>query len=98
MRLCGEGMLQLDPSGWHFDGELDGKPVNHFYTIETVPALPFDPNDNFQIYSGGSFYMFTPEDPRKCVKYSLLGECAYWRFVSDIQMTQHICGEASDNA
>lgn len=84
---CGSGTLFLDPEGWHYLGELSGKTVNLFFPIDTVPALPFDPDDNFQIYANGTFYAFTPDDGRFCVKYATIGECAYWRFASRVQMT-----------
>lgn len=84
---CGRGTLWLDPKGWHYDGGLTGENVNLFFPIDTVPAMPFDPNDNFQIYSDGKFYSFTPEDARSCAKYATIGECAYWRFASSVQMT-----------
>ena len=88
-KSCGMGELCLNSKGWHYNGKLYDETVNLFFPIETVPAIPFDPNDNFQIYAKGSFYMFTPqENPRACVKYAILGECAYWRFASDILMTK----------
>jgi len=87
MAHCGSGILRLDATGWHFDGELSEKQVNLFFPIDTVPAIPFDPIDNFQIYAHGNFYMFTPEDAQKCVKYAILGECAYRRFASRVMMT-----------
>jgi len=87
MDTCGSGIIKLDPKGWHFEGELRGEQVNLFFPIDTVPALPIDPNDVFQIYANGTFYMFVPEDRQKCIKYSVIGECAYWKFASNIQMT-----------
>ena len=84
---CGQGMLSLDSEGWHFDGELYGKPLQITFPIHTVPAIPFDPKDNFQIYAQGSFYVFTPDNPVACSKYATLGECAYWRFANPRQMT-----------
>jgi 1-acyl-sn-glycerol-3-phosphate acyltransferase len=87
MDECGKGIVKMDPKGWYYDGELRGEQVNLFFPIDTVPALPIDPNDVFQIYAHGTFYCFTPENPRTCVKYSVIGECAYWRFTSKIQMT-----------
>jgi DNA-directed RNA polymerase subunit RPC12/RpoP len=84
---CGNGILWLDPKGWHYDGKLAGEEVSLFFPVGTVPAMPFDPNDNFQIYSDGKFYSFTPEDARSCSKYATIGECAYWRFASPVQMT-----------
>ena len=84
---CGTGILSLDSAGWRYNGELSGEPVSLFFPIDSVPALPFDPGDNFQIYQKGSFYAFTPEDKRLCSKYATIGECAYWRFASRVQMT-----------
>ena len=83
----GSGILKLDPKGWHYDGELSGSTVSLFFPIDSVPAIPNDPVDDFQIYANGSFYMFTPEDAQRVAKYSVLGECAYWRFASRVQMT-----------
>ena len=84
---CGTGMLWLDPGGWRFAGVLSGEDVSLSFPIETVPALPFDPGDNFQIYSKGTFYAFTPDDKRLCSKFATVGECAYWRFANPVQMT-----------
>ena len=84
---CGSGIASLSPDGWRYDGELKGEHVSLFFPIDTVPALPFDPNDNFQIYAHGTFYMLTPVEQRQCVKYSVIGECAYWKFAKNVQMT-----------
>ena len=88
MECCGDGLLRLEPDGWHFNGTLYGESATLFFPIDTVPAIPFDPNDNFQIYAHGSFFMFTPDDARKCVKYAILGECAYHLFASRVCMTK----------
>ena len=84
---CGTGLLRLDPKGWHYDGELSGEQVSLFFPVETVPVISFEYGSSFEIYSNGSFYMFTPDDTRKNMKYSLLGECAHRRFSSRLQMT-----------
>lgn len=86
MDSCGEGVVTLDRSGWRFVGEIKGDNADLFFPIDTVPALPFDPNDVFQIYSG-KFYMFEPEEKKRSVQYSLIGECAYWKFASSVMMT-----------
>ena len=83
----GSGMLSLSPDGWRYEGELKEEQVSLFFPIDTVPAIPFGPNDNFQIYAHGTFYMLSPEDKRDCVKYSVIGECAYWKFAKNVQMT-----------
>ena len=93
LEQCGRGKLVLDSKGWHFTGELRAENVNLFFPIDTVPAIPFDPNDNFQIYSDGVYYAFTPcDNPRACAKYAIIGECAYWRYAREVKMT--VQGEA----
>jgi 1-acyl-sn-glycerol-3-phosphate acyltransferase len=87
---AGEGILHLDPGGWHYKGRLHGENADIFFPIDSVPAMPFDPNDNFQIYSDGKFYAFCPKDnARACAKYATVGECAYWKFASSVQMTNN---------
>ena len=83
----GSGIASLSPDGWRYDGELKGEQVSLFFPIDTVPALPIDPNDVFQIYAHGTFYMFSPEEKKQCIKYSVIGECAYWKFAKNVQMT-----------
>jgi len=87
MIACGDGKISLSPDGWRFNGTIKGEEVSLFFPIDTVPAVPIDPNEVFQIYAGGTFYTFTPQDARKCVQYSVLGEAAYWRFSSSSLMT-----------
>ena len=85
----GSGTLRFDPAGWHYEGELSSGQVSLFFPVETVPAMPFDYDDNFQIYSNGNIYKFTPEDARMSGWYSLLGECAHKRFASSVLLTQN---------
>jgi|GEM_PF-479567 len=87
MKPGGSGVLTFTPQGWSFEGEILQEPASLFFPLKTVPALTFDPNDNFQIYSGGVLYLFTPLDAQACAKYATLGECAYWRFMPEVQMT-----------
>jgi len=83
----GSGTMRIDPKGWHFDGEISGEQVSLFFPVESVPAISYDHCDNFQIYYGGDYYMFVPEDPRRCIKYVILAECLYWKFSSRHMMT-----------
>jgi len=87
MVVKGEGVVKLDPQGWHFDGELSGEKVNLFFPIETIPAMSYNHNEDFQIYSNGKFYMFVPENKQKSLKYVILAECMHWKFSSITQMT-----------
>jgi len=83
----GFGVLRLDPKGWHFDGEISGEQTSKFFPVDTIPAISYDHCDNFQVYYGGDYFMFVPEDPRRCIKYVILAECLYWKFARNIMMT-----------
>jgi len=87
MTESGFGMMRLDPKGWHFDGEISGEKINRFFAVETVPAMSYDHDDNYQIYCGGEFFMFIPDDPRKCLKYVILAECMHIKFSPEVLMT-----------
>jgi len=87
-KQSGAGTLRLDSNGWHYDGEMSGEQVSLFFPVDTVPVVSFDYDDCILFYDNGKLYMFTPEDVKKCTQYSLLGECAHWRFASRIQMTK----------
>jgi len=84
----GKGFLSFNPEGWHYVGTLHGEEVDLFFPIATVPCLPFDPADNFQIYSDGIFLAFSTITPRDSVKYATLGEVGYWLYVKNSQMIQ----------
>jgi len=85
---CGQGTLCLTKQGWAYAGALFDENVKLFFPIESVPGIPFDPNDNFQIYANGTIHAFRPVcNTQTCVKYATIGESAYWRFSSSIQVT-----------
>jgi len=83
----GFGTMRIDPEGWHFDGVISGEQVNKFFTVEAVPAMSYNHNDGYQMYYGGEFFVFVPEDPRKSIKYVILAECMHWKFSPNVLMT-----------
>jgi hypothetical protein len=83
----GVGTMSLDTKGWTFEGTLSEEATTLLFPVDTIPAISYDHNDNFQIYHNGMYYMFIPEDPIKCLKYVILTECAHRRFASKVLMT-----------
>jgi len=84
----GQGIMKLDPKGWHFEGVLSGESVSILFPIDSLPAISYDHCDNFQLYHDGNFYMFIPEDDRrKCLKYVILTEGMHWRFATKPLLT-----------
>ena len=84
---AGLGVVSFDPKGWYYEGSYFGNTISLFFPIDTVPALPFDPGDNFQINANGMYLQFTPDNKKSCAKYATLGECAHWRYASQVQLT-----------
>ena len=85
----GKGILELSPKGWLYKGEINGEEIERFFPIDTVPAIPFDPNLNFQIYGYGKHHSFSPyENMKACIQYSNIGECAYQMFASEVMITK----------
>jgi len=83
----GFGAIRIDPGGWHFSGEISGEKVSKFFPIETIPAISYDHNDNLQINIAGDYYIFTPEDPKKCIKYVIIAEAMHQKFSPNVLMT-----------
>ena len=86
----GFGTLQIDPKGWHFSGEMFGERVSKFFPVETIPAISYEHNDNFQIYFAGDYYVFIPEDRRMCIKYVIIAEGMHYKFSPRVLMTPGI--------
>jgi len=83
----GSGTMRIDPKGWHFDGEISGEQVSKFFPVESVPAMSYNHDDNYQIYYGSELFVFVPEDPRKSIKYVILAECMHWKFSPNVLLT-----------
>jgi len=86
----GSGIMTISPKGWHFEGEISGQQVDVLFPIESIPAMSYGHNDNYQIYYSGAHYTFKPEDLRQCIKYVVLAECMHWKFSSNVLLTPGI--------
>lgn len=84
----GDGVMRVCPKGWSFEGILSGEQVNLFFPVETVPAISYEHYDNIQIYHGGKYYMFVPEEPKRCLKYAIIAETLHWKFSEKTLLTK----------
>ena len=96
MADSGSGTLRIDPEGWHYDGELNGETVSLLFAIDGVPAITFEYEKNIQISYDGNYYVFIPEDLRKCVKYVIISECLHVLFASKPLLTPGVFGAVSE--
>jgi len=87
MEHSGFGAIRFDPKGLGYIGFFLHELVNLSFPTEAVPAMSYDHNDNLQLYFGGKYYMFIPDDPRKCLKYVIMAECIHWKFSSRVLLT-----------
>jgi len=83
----GTGTMTIDRNGWRFEGTLHGESSDLFFPVESVPAISYDHQNNYQIYYGGDYYMFMPSEPKKCIKYVILAECLHYKFASEPLLT-----------
>lgn len=73
----GKGVITLSKDGHSYIGTKNGENITLFFSTKNVPALPYDPGDNFQIYSSGYLYKFKPTNRKFCSKYAIAGETLY---------------------
>jgi len=86
----GFGTMRIDPKGWQFDGEISGEKTSKFFPVETIPAMSYDHDDNYQIYNGGEYYAFIPEDTKKSLKYMIIAEGLHHKFSPNVLMTPSV--------
>ncbi|MCL2249611.1 MAG: 1-acyl-sn-glycerol-3-phosphate acyltransferase [Oscillospiraceae bacterium] len=87
MVVSGAGTMTIDRSGWRFEGIMHGENATLFFPVDSVPAISYDHQKNYQIFSNGDYFTFTPSDLRMCIKYVVLAECLHWKFASEPRLT-----------
>ena len=99
MVVSGMGVMTIDRNGWCFKGIMHGEDTTLFFPVDSVPAISYDHQKNYQIFSNGDYFTFTPSDLRMCIKYVVLAECLHWKFASEPRLTAGInSGFANLNA
>lgn len=79
----GSGVAKLDIKGLHYSGTLNGENVEKLFRIQNIPAIPFGANENFEVYHDNTLYYFIPENPHQSVKWSVVGEALYNKYLKD---------------
>ncbi|MCL2080137.1 MAG: hypothetical protein FWH17_09950, partial [Oscillospiraceae bacterium] len=87
MVQCGEGTLLIDPSGLRYEGTIHDENASLLFPTDLVPAISYDHCNNIHLHHDGKFYMFVPEDTRKCIKYVIITEALHWKFASKPLLT-----------
>lgn len=73
----GEGDMELNRSGFFFNGTNAGENVSWHFTSDTRPIFPHEKQISFDIFTDHGIYSFAPEDYRLVNKYVQLEELLY---------------------
>ena len=84
--VVGSGITTLTHQGVVYRGTIHDEQKEIFFAIDSIPAIPFGVNEDFEIYDHNTLYYFVPKNIRECVKWSIVGELIYQKYIAD----QHI--------
>lgn len=68
----GEGNAQISREGFSYIGKKNGEDFSLSVPLDSLPALLFGANENFEVYRGNDFYYFVPDNPLHVVKWSVV--------------------------
>lgn len=80
MVKCGSGVCTLTEKGITFVGEEKGEKVEYSHTPQTLSALAFGCNEEFEFYVGKKLIYFYPENSHSVVKWSALWDIMVERY------------------
>ena len=71
--LFGEGVCTITKDGFSFKGMIDNNELEFYHSLDTLQALPFSVNEEYECYYNNDLYYFYPkENKSSCVKAALL--------------------------
>ena len=74
----GEGKCILSKKGFAFSGSINGEDLEFSHPFESLQALAFSINEEYECYYNNVLYYFYPKDNKSsCTKVSLLYDCLY---------------------
>ncbi|HKM30110.1 MAG TPA: VTT domain-containing protein [Bacilli bacterium] len=82
-KIVGQGTTTLTHLGVRYHGTINGEDKELFFKISGLPAIPFGVGEDFEIYDHNTLYYFIPENIRECVKWSVVGELIYQKYIKD---------------
>lgn len=82
-KIVGEGDVVFDESKLVYTGCVNGEKKTIEYKIENIQAIVFGVNEDFEIYQDNTLYYFIPDNIRECVRYAIVSEIFYERFMKN---------------
>lgn len=80
---AGQGTTTLTHKGVVYKGTINNNEKELFFKIENLPAILYGVNEDFEIYHHNTLYYFVPENIRECVKWSVVCEIIYEKYIKD---------------
>ena len=87
-KVSGKGITTLTKKGISFKGIINNEEKEIFFDIKNLPAVPFGVKEDFEIYHDNTLYYFIPDNIRECVKWSVVAEQMYQKFLDDNGLTE----------
>ena len=71
--VSGEGICTITKQGFSFSGTVGGNEVSFSHTVESLQALAFSVNEEYECYFNNELYYFYPKENKKsCTKVALI--------------------------
>lgn len=86
--VVGSGVAVLNHNGLTYTGTLNDEEITKEFKIQSMPAIPFGANENFEVYHDNTLYYFIPENPVTSVKWSVVGEAIYLKYLKENQANE----------
>lgn len=81
--VVGTGEATLTSEGFTYKGTINNEEKEIVMPIDSLPALPFGANEDFEFYANNTFYYFIPKDPKTSVKWSIVAELFHLKYIED---------------
>lgn len=82
-KIVGEGFTTLTCKGILYKGTINNEEKEILFKIENLSAVPFGVREDFEIYHHNTLYYFVPDNIRECVKWSIVSEQMYQKYLDD---------------
>ena len=81
--VVGEGYTTIDSDGIVYKGSINNEEKEILFKIENLPAVLFGIREDFEIYHHNTLYYFVPDNIRECVKWSVVSEQMYQKYLEE---------------
>lgn len=81
--VVGEGYTTINSDGIVYKGSINNEEKEILFKIENLPAVLFGIREDFEIYHHNTLYYFVPDNIRECVKWSVVSEQMYQKYLEE---------------